>query len=79
VGTARFETRHRLIFCVIFCVFFDALFDEELSITTSRVDPARAVHWSIPMLRAQRHDVRPGDTVSLDLGWTDLAVPATWR
>jgi type I protein arginine methyltransferase len=62
-----------------FCVFFEAHFDEELSITTSPVDPARAVHWSVPMLRAQRHEVRPGDTVSLDLGWTDLAVPATWR
>lgn len=62
-----------------FCVFFDARFDEELSITTSPVDPARAVHWSIPMLRAERHKVRPGDTVSLDLRWTDLAVPATWR
>jgi type I protein arginine methyltransferase len=62
-----------------FCVFFEARFDEELSITTSPVDPARAVHWGIPMLRAQRHEVRPGDTVSLDLGWTDLAVPETWR
>jgi protein arginine N-methyltransferase 1 len=62
-----------------FCVFFDARFDEELSITTSPIDPTRAVHWSLPMLRAQRHEVSPGDTVSLDLGWTDLAVPATWR
>ncbi len=62
-----------------FCVFFEARFDEELSITTSPVDPARAVHWSVPMLRAQRHEVRPGDTVSLDLRWTDLDVPATWR
>jgi protein arginine N-methyltransferase 1 len=62
-----------------FCVFFEARFDEELSITMSPVDPARAVHWSVPMLRAQRREVRPGETVSLDLAWTDLAVPATWR
>jgi type I protein arginine methyltransferase len=62
-----------------FCVFFEARFDEELLITTSPVDPARAVHWAVPMLRAQRHEVRPGDTVSLDLGWVDLAMPPTWR
>ena len=62
-----------------FCVFFDAHFDEEHSITTSPVDPARAVHWSVPMLRVQRHAVLPGDTITLDLGWTGLAVPATWR
>ena len=62
-----------------FCVFFEARFDEELSITTSPVDPARAVHWVVPMLRTQRHEVRPGDTVSLDLGWTDLALPTAWR
>jgi type I protein arginine methyltransferase len=61
-----------------FCVFFEACFDEELSITTSPADSARA-QWSVPMLRAQRHEVRQGDTVSLDLGWTDLAAPATWR
>ena len=62
-----------------FCVFFEARFDEELSITTSPVDPAQAVHWAVPMLRTQRHGVRQGDTISLDLGWTDLAVPATWH
>ena len=62
-----------------FCVFFEAGFDEDLSITTSPVDPARAVHWAVPMLRAQRHEVHAGDIVSLDLEWTDLAVPATWR
>jgi type I protein arginine methyltransferase len=62
-----------------FCVFFEARFDEELSITTSPVDPARAVHWAVPMLRAQRQKVHPGDTVSLNLEWTDLAVPPTWR
>jgi protein arginine N-methyltransferase 1 len=62
-----------------FCVFFEAGFDEELSITSSPVDPARAVHWAVPMLRVQRHEVRAGDTVSLNLEWTDLAVPATWR
>lgn len=62
-----------------FCVFFEARFDEELSITTSPVDPARAVHWVVPMLRTQRHEVRPGNTVSLDLGWTDLALPTAWR
>jgi type I protein arginine methyltransferase len=62
-----------------FCVFFEARFDEELSITTSPVDPSRAVHWAVPVLRAARHDVHRDDTVSLDLGWTDLAVPATWR
>jgi protein arginine N-methyltransferase 1 len=62
-----------------FCVFFEAHFDEELSITTSPFDPARAVHWAIPILRTERHEVREGDTVSLDLEWTDLAVPTTWR
>jgi type I protein arginine methyltransferase len=62
-----------------FCVFFEARFDEELSITTSPIDPARAPSWSVPMLRTERHEVRPGDTVSLDLGWTDLALPVTWR
>jgi type I protein arginine methyltransferase len=62
-----------------FCVFFEARFDEELSITTSPVDPARAFHWGNPMLRARRQEVHPGDTVSLDLGWTDLARPVTWR
>jgi type I protein arginine methyltransferase len=62
-----------------FCVFFEARFDEELAITTSPVDPARAVHWAVPMLRTQRHDVHAGDTVSLDLKWDDLAVPTTWH
>jgi len=62
-----------------FCVFFEAGFDEELSITTSPFDPARAVHWAVPILRARRHQVRTGDTVSMDLRWDDLAVPATWR
>lgn len=62
-----------------FCVFFEAGFDEELSITTSPFNPARAVHWAIPVLRAERHEIRAGDTISLDLGWTDLALPATWR
>lgn len=61
-----------------FCVFFEAHFDEELSITTSPVDPARAVHWAVPILRAQRREVKAGDIVSLALKWTDLAVPATW-
>jgi type I protein arginine methyltransferase len=62
-----------------FCVFFEAAFDDELSITTSPVDPARAVHWAVPILRTERHEVHAGDSVSLDLGWTDLAVPTTWR
>jgi type I protein arginine methyltransferase len=62
-----------------FCVFLEAHFDEELSFTTSPVDPDRAVCWSVPILRSERHEVSPGDTVSLDLGWTDLAMPATWR
>ena len=62
-----------------FCVFFEAGFDEELSITTSPIDPGRAVHWAIPVLRTQRHDLHVGDTVSLDLRWTDLSVPNTWR
>ena len=62
-----------------FCLFFEAHFDEEISITTSPFDPARAVHWAVPILRTQRHDVHEGDVVSLDLGWDDLAVPTTWH
>ena len=62
-----------------FCVFFEARFDDALSITTSPVDSDRAVHWSVPVLRAPRREVSPGDIVSLDLAWADLDVPATWR
>ena len=62
-----------------FCVFFEAHFDEELSITTSPFEPGRAVHWAVPMLRTQRHDVHVGDTLTFDLSWDDLAVPTTWR
>jgi protein arginine N-methyltransferase 1 len=61
-----------------FCVFFEASFDEELTITTSPFDQDRAVHWATPILRMQRLDVHAGDTISLDLKWTDLAVPTTW-
>ena len=62
-----------------FCVYFEAGFDEELLITTSPVDPVRAVHWGIPVLRTDRHHVRVGDSVSLNLRWSDLAVPFSWR
>lgn len=58
-----------------YAVFFRALVDDDLSLTTSPVDPGRAPHWGFRILRTEQMEVETGDVIDMTLAadhWPDL-------
>ncbi|HVU17114.1 MAG TPA: methyltransferase domain-containing protein [Candidatus Didemnitutus sp.] len=62
-----------------FAVFFRAHVDDDLVLSTDPLDPARAAHWGVRILRVDDCNVARGDTIHFNLRvgrWSD---PDTWR
>jgi protein arginine N-methyltransferase 1 len=59
-----------------FCVWFAAWFDDDLSFTSSPLDPPTS--WATPLLRVATRSVAAGDTLRFELRAGDLAAPETW-
>ena len=58
-----------------YAVFFRALVDEDLSLTTSPLNPGRAPHWGFRILRTEQMAVESGDVIDMTLSadhWPDL-------
>lgn len=62
-----------------FAVFFRAQADDRLVLSTDPLDPHRAAHWGVRVLRIDACEAARGDTVHFNLRvgrWSD---PDTWR
>jgi type I protein arginine methyltransferase len=62
-----------------YAVYFRAQVDDDLSLTTSPLEPGRAPHWGFRFLRTDRDDFEVGDEIEVTLSvgrWTDLD---SWR
>jgi protein arginine N-methyltransferase 1 len=60
-----------------YCVYFDARFDEEIWFSSSPECPT--TNWATPLLRVHPRRVETGDTITLELTASDLAMPSSWR
>lgn len=62
-----------------FAVFFRAHVDDDLTLSSSPLDPGRAPHWAFRILRAEAAHFAAGDTLDLTLTVGDWTDPDTWR
>jgi protein arginine N-methyltransferase 1 len=62
-----------------FAVYFRARLDEDLSLTSSPVDPGRAPHWGFLILRTDRGHFEAGDVIDLTLKVERWQEPDSWR
>jgi protein arginine N-methyltransferase 1 len=61
-----------------FAVYFRARVDE-LTLTSSPLDPCRAPHWGFRILRTDRDEFSPGDEIDVTLRVGAWSNPDTWR
>ena len=62
-----------------YAVFFRARVDDDLAVSSSPLDPARAPHWGFRILRTERDEFAVGDVIETRLRaerWPELD---TWR
>ncbi|ATC65381.1 SAM-dependent methyltransferase [Nibricoccus aquaticus] len=62
-----------------YVVFFRAMVDEDLSLSSSPLDPQRAPHWGFRILRTDRDDFVVGDVIEVTLKVEKWPVLETWR
>ncbi|MEX2045134.1 MAG: hypothetical protein WD941_07250 [Opitutus sp.] len=62
-----------------FAIFFRAHVDDDLSLSTSPLDPGRAPHWGFRVLRAEAAEFTDGDRIEYTLKVGKWAEPDTWR
>lgn len=62
-----------------YAVYFRALVDDDLSLSSSPVDPGRAPHWGFRVLRSERSDYAEGDVIDVTLRVGRWSKPDTWR
>jgi len=62
-----------------YAVYFTARVDDDLSLSTSPLDPGRAPHWGFRVLRTDREDFAIGDVIEATLIVPRWSRPDTWR
>jgi protein arginine N-methyltransferase 1 len=62
-----------------FVVYFRARVDDDLVLSTSPLDPGRAVHWGFRVLRTDREDFARGEEITVTLKIGRWSRPNTWR
>ncbi len=62
-----------------FAVYFRAFVDNNLSLSSSPLDPGRAPHWGFRILRTDAATFEKGDVIELTLTVDQWAKPDTWR
>jgi protein arginine N-methyltransferase 1 len=62
-----------------FAVYFRALVDEDLSLSSDPLDPARAPHWGYRILRVEEQRYEVGDQIDFHLNVERWAEVDTWR
>ncbi|MCF3651328.1 50S ribosomal protein L11 methyltransferase [Synoicihabitans lomoniglobus] len=62
-----------------FAVYFKVLVDDDLTLSSSPLDPDRAPHWGFRLLRCEMDDLGVGDVVTLTLEVGRWADPDSWN
>lgn len=60
-------------------VYFRVQVDDDLSLSSSPLDPGRAPHWGFRILRTERADFARGDVLDIRLGAQRWSDPDSWR
>jgi len=62
-----------------YAVFFRVLGDDDLTLSTSPLDPDRAPHWGFRILRTERKRVAVGDVIDTTISAEEWPVLDSWR
>jgi len=62
-----------------FAVYFRTLVDDDLTLSSSPLDPGRAPHWGFRILRTDAATFARGDVIEFTLTVEQWAKPDTWR
>jgi protein arginine N-methyltransferase 1 len=60
-------------------VYMKAKVDDDLTLSSSPLDPGRAPHWGFRVLRLDQRQVEVGDDLEVTLTVKDWSDPETWN